>query len=72
MSNVLDHLKTLQPDQIKEMVAKLPKDQQLALLGEVLDGLHSLSSHIVDNADEIWETKTIQHPVLENPEIQKH
>lgn len=59
MSTTLDYLMTLSPEQMKEAVLSLPKEEQTKLAFAICGRVNDITKHIVTHADEIWETKKI-------------
>lgn len=64
IQELFDHLKSLEPEQAKEIVKNLPKADAIAILHKVLESLNGLAEHLVENKDEIWETKQINYTGL--------
>lgn len=61
---LFDHAKTLTPEQMPEFMKSLPKEDQLLVAMKAIETIGNISAHLVQHADEIWETKEINCPEL--------
>lgn len=59
MTATIDYLMSLTPEQMKEAVKALPKEEQMRLVAQICGRVQQITNHIVEHADEIWETKEI-------------
>lgn len=72
IQELFNHIMSLELDQVQDFVKSLPKEDQLMLVSHTVGALNGFAQHLVQNSEEIWNTKTIEYPELTAPKLRKH